>query len=412
MQALAAEWPVWVARHNAAIRARLDQGDSDSLVNFWFYGTTFTSLPRATHRDLMRIGGPGKASDLLGERLDALLDGIAQPGTNERLQFAGQVLARHGIDVTSEAGRDRAWQFLDEARTRMMAENDQFRREAMSASRVPGDPALTTFATLFRNRGLSSDSSIPVDFALDRALTAFTGAAAGSGTRMTRVAIVGPGLDFTDKAEGYDFYPPQTIQPFALVDSLLRLGLAAPDDLRIATFDLSPRVNAHLDSARLRASAGQAYLLHAPLSKDDAAHQWQAGLVAYWQRMGERVGTPTAPLAPPSGAGDVRVRALLVRPAVVLAIEPHDLNVVLERLELPADRGFDLIVATNVLLYYDRFEQSLALTNIARMLRPGGYLLTNYKMSAPAPLEAVSALTTTVPWDHQGNQDTMFWYRK
>jgi len=36
-----------------------------------------------------------------------------------------------------------------------------------------------------------------------------------------------------------------------------------------------------------------------------------------------------------------------------------------------------LIVATNVLVYYDFFEQSLAMANIARMLKPGGFLLSN-----------------------------------
>jgi len=30
-----------------------------------------------------------------------------------------------------------------------------------------------------------------------------------------------------------------------------------------------------------------------------------------------------------------------------------------------------------LIAYYDTFEQSLALVNIAAMLRPGGYLLTN-----------------------------------
>jgi len=33
--------------------------------------------------------------------------------------------------------------------------------------------------------------------------------AAGS---VRRVGIIGPGLDFTDKQEGYDFYPAQTVQ--------------------------------------------------------------------------------------------------------------------------------------------------------------------------------------------------------
>jgi hypothetical protein len=36
-----------------------------------------------------------------------------------------------------------------------------------------------------------------------------------------RVAIVGPSLDFADKRQGYDFYSVQTIQPFAVIDSLI-----------------------------------------------------------------------------------------------------------------------------------------------------------------------------------------------
>ena len=38
-----------------------------------------------------------------------------------------------------------------------------------------------------------------------------------------RVGVIGPGLDFTDKAEGYDFYPPQITQPFSVIDSLRRV---------------------------------------------------------------------------------------------------------------------------------------------------------------------------------------------
>ena len=43
---------------------------------------------------------------------------------------------------------------------------------------------------------------------------------------------------------------------------------------------------------------------------------------------------------------------------------------VLQRLDGHApDALFDVIIATNVLVYYDVFEQSLAVTNIAKMLR-------------------------------------------
>ena len=73
---------------------------------------------------------------------------------------------------------------------------------------------------------------------------------------MRRVAIIGPGLDVVDKQEGHDFYPPQTIQPFAVIDSLVRAGLADADTLTVTTLDVSARVNDHIGAdgvARARA---------------------------------------------------------------------------------------------------------------------------------------------------------------
>src|SRR6185436_11110040 len=61
-------------------------------------------------------------------------------------------------------------------------------------------------------------------------------------------------------------------------------------------------------------------------------------------------------------------------------ITPRDLNIVLERDERPSER-FDLIVATNILLYYGLFEQPLAVSNIVGMLAPGGVFLTNTQLT-------------------------------
>ncbi|PYR90417.1 MAG: hypothetical protein DMF84_21140, partial [Acidobacteria bacterium] len=215
------------------------------------------------------------------------------------------------------------------------------------------------------------------------------------------------------KAEGYDFYPPQTIQPFALIDSLIRLGLAAPGDLRVTTFDLSPRVNQHLAEARQRARRGRAYIVHLPLSTGDPEHQWRPDLVSYWQRFGDRIGQEVKGLAPPAGAGSVRMRAVRIRPAVVMSIVPMDLNIVVERLDtLETSDGFDLIVATNVLVYYDAFEQALALANVSSMLRPGGIFLTNYLVHPRSPMESSASVMTSVFWDQQRNGDTLFSYRR
>ena len=105
----------------------------------------------------------------------------------------------------------------------------------------------------------------------------------------------GPGLDFADKENGYDFYPPQTIQPFAVVDSLMRLGLAAAD-LRVSTFDVSARVNRHLEVAHQRARAGGQYVLHLPRDTDE---QWNSGLAVYWERFGDSIGEETTGVSGP-----------------------------------------------------------------------------------------------------------------
>ena len=230
--------------------------------------------------------------------------------------------------------------------------------------------------TAFRDRGLSSDTSLLIDFAVEEALRATRdrGLLAEGGVR--RVGIVGPGLDFTDKDEGYDFYPQQTIQPFAVIDSLVELGLAPPAGPSVTAFDLNPRIIRHLEAARERAAAGEPYVLALPRNLD---LPWNGPLVRYWERLGAAIGDAAGDLDAPPGAGNVRVRAVHVRPSVVLSIAAADLNIVLQRLEpLPPGKLFDLIVATDILVYYDVFEQSLALANVAAMLRPGGDIHHEY----------------------------------
>ena len=396
----AADWPSWAAKRNAEIRARLAQGDEDSVVNLWLYGTSFTKLPRVTGAEATQLANPEKVQDLLLARLDDFVAALAKPGANERLQFARDLVTRKGITLATETGRDKAKEYLVQIRERVIAENERYRRAAAS----PSD-----YSTLFRDRGLSSDTRLPANFAIDKAIEALAASGRVPIGAITRVAIVGPGLDFTDKAEGYDFYPQQTIQPFAIVDSVIRLKLASLADLQITTLDLSPRVNRHLDGAKRRAAAGSAYVIQLPLAKDEPKHEWHPDLVAYWQRFGAAIGkvVPAAPV--PALAGDVRVRAVAVRPSIVSAITTRDANIILERTN---DGPFDLIVATNILVYYDTFEQGLALANISKMLKPGGFFLTNYAVTPSAPMETTASVKTAVFFDRQGNGDTIFAYQR
>ncbi len=68
------------------------------------------------------------------------------------------------------------------------------------------------------------------------------------------------------------------------------------------------------------------------------------------------------------------------------SIEPLNLDVVAQ---VADGSGFDLVVATNILVYYDRFQQALAMAAIARMMNPGGAFLSNTVLPTqrPAALE-------------------------
>ena len=398
-----------MSEHDAEIRARLAHGDEDSILNLWLYGTSFTELPRATARDL--AAEKSKASQLLEGRLSDLIEAAASPGNNERLQFVRQVLVNRGIDLSTDAGQNEAWKYLAGIRDRVNREVLAIEQRARS-EKDPAAPAAaqTTLSTLFRDRGLSSDTSILVDFGLDHLLTVMAGAGQLRPGQIHRVAIVGPGLDFTDKAEGYDFYPLQTIQPFALADSLTRLHLAA-SDLTLSTFDVSLRVNAHLAAARDRGRAGIAYTVQLPLDPSRPGRVWTPGLERYWGQVGSSFDGRVAPISPPAELTNVRLRAMQVPASLVASLVPFDLDIVVEHLNPAAgQRPFDLIVATNVLLYYGPFEQALALTNISAMLNPGGYLLTNTPVSPPPPFDREPRQSASVQFDEQRNGDNLFAY--
>ena len=167
----------------------------------------------------------------------------------------------------------------------------------------------------------------------------------------------------------------------------------------------------HLSNAVKRAAIPDGYLLQLR-RPSDRVQAWTPEFTAYWKSFGDFIGQDLVPAPLPPGMAGVRVRAVGVSPYVVLTIVPRDLNIVVQREPLaPSDR-YDLIVATNVLVYYDAFEQSLALANIASMLRPGGIFLTNYELAPSAQMEALPQLTTRVFFDDQGNGDSVFAYRR
>ena len=146
-----------------------------------------------------------------------------------------------------------------------------------------------------------------------------------------RVAIVGPGLDFADKDVGFDVYPQQTLQPFAVLDSLERLrsgALARRSGDRAPRHQPADHRSRHAGSSPGRKNIG--YTLNLPLPKSTP---WLPEVRTYWQTFGDRIGAPARrrrrrrlPRWPSCGPS---VR----RPSVVQRMSVLDVNIVTDRLE-------------------------------------------------------------------------------
>jgi hypothetical protein len=406
------KWSAWSQQQDKAIRARLQQGDLDSMVNLLLYGTSFTKQPRIKVEALTEASKAGT----LRARVDDLVAGLRSPGDNERLTFLNGLLRSQGIDPNApgETGV-----FIYDNLQRVIQEMESLAKRAEEAKRLTGPEAPPDPSAIFnwrpgllRDRGVSLDTSIFPNFSIEQALRDLKNRGVLREGQVARVAVIGPGLDVIDKNEesSYDYYPQQTLQPFALYDSLLRLGLARANSLSVSIFDISARVIDHIQRARERARSNArmpntGYVIQLPHALADP---WPADLTAYWRSLGDRVGGEVAPIRPPEMFQSLETRAVRIRPDVVLACQPVDLNIVLERIHLGEAEQFDLMVGTNIFIYYDAFERSMALENAGAMLKPGGVLLTNDRLpEVPGGSMRKAGLT-----DVQYNHDAVGWYRK
>jgi hypothetical protein len=397
-----AQWLAWSRRHDKDIRARLQQGDLDSMVNLLLLGTSFTGQPRIRMEGLTEASKAG----ILRARVDDLVAGLRNPGGNERLVFLLGVLRGRGIDPETPDGAQQTGKFIYENLLRVMKERRTLAERSAETEGVAR-------SSLFRDRGVSLDTGIFANFSIEQSLRDLRQRGLLRDGQITRVAVIGPGLDFIDKNEesAYDYYPQQTLQPFALYDSLLRLGLAKTNALSISVFDISTRVLEHVQRARQRAGKNAGYVIQLPR---ETARSWPPELTSYWKSFGDQIGVNVMPIRPPEIFAGLETRAVRIRPQVVLACRQVDLDIVLERLNLDAADLFDLIVATNVFVYYDVFEQTLAIENAGAMLKPGGLLLTNDRLSlVPASSMRLGGLTI-VPYDSPGisAREAVSWYRK
>src|SRR5512138_605829 len=166
---LEAQWAAWAESHDRDVRARLTAGDEDTIVNWLLLGKSFTALPRAF------VDVPAtktqELSELIAARTRALVTAISAESRDERRAFARSFFERKGFRLQNPIDRTRLEQYLLTAVVRVTAEQAKF-ADALQTMRRLGDQteAFAERSRLFRDRGLSLDTSIAPSFALEQSL--------------------------------------------------------------------------------------------------------------------------------------------------------------------------------------------------------------------------------------------------
>lgn len=402
-------WSAWVQKADADIRKRLERGEEDTLTNLLRFGVTFTKEYPIDREYLSRYGHSTLVDSFAENRANDLIRALQSPSANEGMKEMRLLLEKKGFSFKTASGRAQVKKYLLANLARERDEFNAYREKLKTAD-------IKERSHLYVERGISLDTNLWPDFALDVALRELLEKGMLKPGSVRRIAIVGPGLDFANKEYGNDFYPPQTIQPFAVVDSLARLGIADPKSLDLFTLDISSDVNLHVQRAKKAALAGKTYTVQLPWnSAVPWSQDYLANFTKYWQALGDQIGAATTPVAAPVPvAKDIHLRAVTIRPEIVARITPVDMNVVFQR--LPAsrpDQQFDLIIGTNIFIYYGALEQSLARANLSSMLRPDGLLLTNDFLADKVPSKLTEVQKTTLKVSLQPEiTEYVFCYRR
>lgn len=243
-------------------------------------------------------------------------------------------------------------------------------------------------AQLYRQRAHSTDTQIESGFGVDLALA--TLGEMEPRPVLARILVVGPGHDLAPRTGFLDALPPQSFQPFSLIDSVFRHRLARSGQLNLHCIDINPRVVSHL--SRLAGRTVQLDLVSGISAR--AGVSFTTEFRDYFASLGTVIGrrmpfypaVGTVPL--PDGHLTGRIE---VGPLVTGLISADRLNIIGERYD-PSPQ-FDLVVVTNVFPYFEtRLELPLAMANLAAMIRPGGYLIHNELSIATAPIFTVVGL--------------------
>jgi hypothetical protein len=359
-----------VARENAQ---RVREGDLDHLVFYMLQATRFTKLPpiepalsakglveslEAVEREtflrkgqlpLERVPAPVQS------RATALITGLGVHTRDGRLAYFREL-----VEAAFPRAKERPVALLREYLRvmRFVYEKEFVAQRSTNAA--------DAIRALYRSRGLSTDTAVEAGYLLSIGLGVLK--SLEPERRIRRVLIVGPGLDLAPRTALHEDAPPQSYQPWAVIDALLALGLSQAHDLHVVAADINPRVVQHLQRAR---SEPPSLTLVSEIRDTDTV-TLSSEYRDYFARLGQALGKSDG--LQETGSKGVLRKTVIVDGRVARTLHAQELDIVVERLE---GAPFDLVIATNILPYFDDLSLMLALSNVAAMLGPGGVFLHN-----------------------------------
>ena len=356
------------ARQDNARRVR--DGDLDHLIFYALQSRHFTRRPpiepALSAKALVDHGGtiPSDVPPRIGEFLQAIDSSSRDP----RVAYF-RALMKSAFPATN----DREKALLAEYRRVM-----KFVYDKEFVARQAGPDAVTD---LYRARGLSTDTAVEAGYVVYSGLGILK--SLDPTRQIRRVLIVGPGLDLAPRTALVENGPPESYQPWAVIDALLSFGLSRAGDLVVVGADINPRVVDHLTQARTAPPTLTLVSGIAESSTVRVADDYRE----YFAQLGRAVGDGSnqpAPIAPGHLSKMVRIRLEAAR-----SLAAENLDVVTERLSAAP---FDLIIATNILPYFDDTQLALAISNVAAMLASGGVFMHNEPRPALGDIAEASGL--------------------
>ena len=359
-------------------------GSIDQLVYYLLQSSGFTKQPKvepvASAREYVdKLNPEDRASFLrdrppylpsvenapkvVSQRIQDFIVALGRPTSDERFGYFKSVLREErrvpaSLPKALYADYARSMKFL-------------YRKEVVANGLKPADKG-PFLASLYQDRAPGTETRMEASYTVFAALSVLK--ALNPGVQLNRVLIVGPGIDLSPRTGLIDAIPPESDQPYAVADALLALGLSNPDLLQVHCVDVNDRVIRFVSEFPTR---NIRRLTFVSSFQKNARNSPTKDFKLYFDRLGKHVGAEV----PVDAAlkSEYMKKSLLVRQDVAEKITAEKMNVVTERYK-PSPQ-YDLVVVTNVFLYFNKTELLLALSNIHSVLKQGGFLVHNESRS-------------------------------